>query len=47
MGAWIGARLLMLIPSDKLRWVFALVLIGLAAQMFMTALGFHFKADAT
>ncbi|BDU21146.1 sulfite exporter TauE/SafE family protein [Dyella sp. GSA-30] len=46
MGAWIGARLLMLIPSDKLRWVFALVLIGLAAQMFMTALGFHFKADA-
>ena len=40
-GAWLGARLLMVIPSDKLRVVFVVVLVVLAMQMLMASLGFH------
>lgn len=47
VGAWLGARLLMVIPSDKLRLVFVAVLVALAAQMLMTSLGFHSTAHAT
>jgi uncharacterized membrane protein YfcA len=43
-GAWLGARLLMLIPGDKLRWAFAAVLVMLSAQMLMAALGLHSMA---
>ena len=46
VGAWLGARLLMVIPSDKLRLVFVVVLVALAAQMLMTAVGFHPMAHA-
>ena len=46
IGAWLGARLLMVIPSDKLRLVFVVVLVALAAQMLMTAVGFHPTAHA-
>ncbi|MGV3654105.1 MAG: sulfite exporter TauE/SafE family protein [Noviherbaspirillum sp.] len=38
-GAFLGARLLMGIPADKLRIFFVIVLALLAVQMFMSALG--------
>lgn len=41
IGALAGARLLMGLPADKLRIFFVIVLVLLAAQMFVSALGIH------
>jgi uncharacterized membrane protein YfcA len=41
VGAWLGARLLMVIPGDKLRLAFVVVLVVLAIQMAVASLGFH------
>lgn len=38
LGAWLGARILMAIPGDKLRPVFAMVLIALAVQMLIASM---------
>src|SRR6267378_6141367 len=39
IGAILGARFLMSIPSERIRLLFAVVLVALAAQMFHSALG--------
>lgn len=41
VGALAGARLLMGLPADKLRILFAVILIALAIQMMLSALGIH------
>jgi uncharacterized membrane protein YfcA len=41
VGALLGARLLMDLPANKLRIFFVIVLLLLAVQMFMSALGMH------
>ena len=41
IGAALGAHLLMIVPNDKLRLLFVVVLIGLAIQMLLTAFGIH------
>ncbi|MGO1767515.1 MAG: sulfite exporter TauE/SafE family protein, partial [Advenella sp.] len=41
VGALAGARLLMGMPADKLRILFAVILIALAIQMTLSALGIH------
>ncbi len=41
VGAVLGARLLMAVSGDKLRLFFVAVLIALAAQMLLSALGIH------
>jgi uncharacterized membrane protein YfcA len=41
LGAWLGAKLLMLLPGGKLRVVFAVVLVALAGQMFLSSFGMH------
>jgi uncharacterized membrane protein YfcA len=41
VGAVLGARLLIFISSEKLRLVFVAVLLALALQMFLAALGIH------
>ena len=41
LGAVLGARLLMAMSADKLRLFFVVVLVALAAQMLLCALGFH------
>jgi uncharacterized membrane protein YfcA len=46
VGAWLGARLLLRLPGDKLRLVFVGVLVLLAVQMLLTAAGFHPTAHA-
>lgn len=46
IGALLGARLLMGLPADKLRIFFVIVLILLAAQMFMSAMGIHFAGGS-
>jgi uncharacterized membrane protein YfcA len=44
VGAVLGARVLMFIPSDKLRLFYIVALLLLAAQMFMAAFGVHVGA---
>jgi hypothetical protein len=39
IGAIIGARLLLIVPNDRLRLLFVLVLVALGLQMLLTALG--------
>jgi uncharacterized membrane protein YfcA len=39
VGAILGARLLMSISNDRIRLLFVVILIALAAQMFLTAFG--------
>jgi uncharacterized protein len=39
VGAMLGARILMLVPSDRLRIMFVAILLLLAAQMTLTAFG--------
>jgi uncharacterized membrane protein YfcA len=41
VGALAGARLLMGVPSDKLRIFFVIVLVLLAVQMLASAFGVH------
>jgi uncharacterized protein len=41
LGAVLGARLLMAVSGDKLRLLFVAVLVALAAQMLLSALGIH------
>jgi hypothetical protein len=41
VGAVLGARILLFVSNDKLRVLFVTVLILLAAQMLLTALGVH------
>jgi uncharacterized membrane protein YfcA len=38
-GAWLGARLLMVVSSERLRVLFVVVLVALAAQMLLSAFG--------
>jgi uncharacterized membrane protein YfcA len=40
-GALLGARLLMHVSADRLRLVFVAVLLGLAVQMSLAAVGVH------
>jgi uncharacterized membrane protein YfcA len=47
IGASLGARLLMAVSGDKLRLLFVVVLVALAAQMVSSSLGFHLSVDAT
>jgi uncharacterized membrane protein YfcA len=42
LGALLGARLLMALSGDKLRLFFVIMLVGLAAQMLLSAFGIHF-----
>jgi uncharacterized membrane protein YfcA len=46
VGAILGARLLMFVPTNRLRLLFIVVLIALALQMLAAALGFHLGASA-
>jgi uncharacterized membrane protein YfcA len=46
-GAALGARFLMTVTGDKLRPLLVLVLIGLAAQMLLSALGIRLTGHAT
>lgn len=46
IGAFVGARLLMKIPADKLRLFFVIVLILLAIVMLLSAFGVHFLGGA-
>lgn len=41
VGALLGARLLVFVAADKLRIIFIVVLLGLAMQMGLAALGIH------
>ena len=41
IGALLGARFLMAMTGDKLRVFFVVVLLALAAQMLLEALGIH------
>jgi len=41
LGAVLGARLLMAVSADKLRLFFVVVLVALAVQMLLSALGIH------
>src|SRR4029077_8529781 len=41
VGAILGARLLMKLSSEKLRLLFVVVLLALAVQMLLAALGIH------
>lgn len=41
VGAVLGARILMVVSSDKLRVLFVVVLVALAAQMLLSAFGIH------
>jgi hypothetical protein len=40
-GAAVGARLLQLVPNEKLRLLFVLILVGLSIQMLLRAVGVH------
>lgn len=40
-GALLGARLLIWLPADKLRIFFVIILVLLAVQMLLSALGVH------
>jgi uncharacterized protein len=46
VGAWLGARLLMTISGERLRLLFVMVLIALAAQMLLSAFGIHLTGHA-
>jgi uncharacterized membrane protein YfcA len=46
LGAVLGARLLMAVSGDKLRLLFVVVLVALAAQMLLSALGIHLTGHA-
>jgi uncharacterized membrane protein YfcA len=46
LGAVLGARFLMAVSGDKLRLFFVVVLVVLAAQMLLSALGIHLLAHA-
>jgi hypothetical protein len=46
LGAVLGARFLMAVSGDKLRLFFVAVLLGLAAQMLLSALGIHLTGHA-
>lgn len=46
VGALLGARLLVFVAADKLRIIFIVVLLGLAMQMGLAALGIHVGAGA-
>jgi uncharacterized membrane protein YfcA len=41
LGAIIGARILLIVPSDKLRLLFAVILVVLGVQMLLTLFGVH------
>jgi hypothetical protein len=41
IGAIIGARILLVVPNDRLRLLFVVVLIALGIQMLLTALGIN------
>jgi uncharacterized protein len=41
VGAVLGARLLMVVSGEKLRMLFVVVLVALAAQMLLSAFGVH------
>jgi uncharacterized protein len=47
LGAVLGARFLTAVSGDKLRLFFITVLIALAAQMLLSALGIHVTGHAT
>jgi uncharacterized protein len=46
LGAVLGARLLMAVSGDKLRLFFVVVLVVLAVQMLLSALGIHLTGHA-
>jgi uncharacterized membrane protein YfcA len=46
LGAVLGARFLMAVSGDKLRLFFVAVLLALAAQMLLSALGIHLTGHA-
>jgi uncharacterized membrane protein YfcA len=46
VGALLGARLLVFVAADKLRIIFIVVLLGLAVQMGLAALGIHVGVGA-
>jgi uncharacterized membrane protein YfcA len=41
LGAIVGARILLIVPNDKLRLLFVAILVALAIQMLLTAFGVH------
>ena len=41
LGAIVGARMLLLVPNDKLRLLFVVVLVILGVQMLLTVFGVH------
>jgi len=45
VGSVLGARILMRVSNEKLRVLFVIVLIALAAQMLLTAFGIHLFGD--
>ncbi|RPI54757.1 MAG: sulfite exporter TauE/SafE family protein [Acidobacteria bacterium] len=45
VGAVLGARILMLVPTDKLRVLFVLILVGLGIQMLLAATGLNFAGS--
>jgi uncharacterized membrane protein YfcA len=45
VGAVLGARILMLVPNEKLRVLFVTVLVALGIQMLLTAFGVHFTGS--
>jgi uncharacterized membrane protein YfcA len=46
LGALLGARFLLAVSGDKLRLFFVAVLVALAAQMLLSALGIHLTGHA-
>ncbi len=47
IGALAGARFLIAVPADRLRLIFAAVLVVLAAQMLLSAFGIDLRGHAT
>jgi uncharacterized protein len=41
LGAIVGARMLLIVPSDKLRLLFVVILVVLGIQMLLTVFGVH------
>jgi len=41
VGSVLGARILMIVPNDKIRLLFVVVLVALGVQMLLQALGVH------
>jgi uncharacterized protein len=46
VGALLGARILMVVSSERLRLLFVVVLIALAVQMLLSAFGIHMPGGA-